>query len=158
MNVVRREPAGWPSSLRVAAAPALIFISTTERSTSTRSCVTRATPRGFLSRYDSGDHLHPGDAGYQAMANALDLGLFTINQPTSASRSTRRSTWDASDNGALDEEVSSYERAGIGASAADSAENEPERTERDGLIGHFRHCGGEQIYDTFSYRHQRSAA
>ena len=27
-------------------------------------------------RYDSGDHLHPDDAGYKAMADAVDLGLF----------------------------------------------------------------------------------
>ena len=27
--------------------------------------------------YDSGDHLHPSDAGYKAMANAIDLKLFT---------------------------------------------------------------------------------
>jgi lysophospholipase L1-like esterase len=26
--------------------------------------------------YDSGDHLHPGDAGYKAMGNAIDLALF----------------------------------------------------------------------------------
>ena len=26
---------------------------------------------------DSGDHLHPGDAGYKVMANAIDLNLFT---------------------------------------------------------------------------------
>jgi lysophospholipase L1-like esterase len=26
--------------------------------------------------FDSGDHLHPGDAGYQAMGTAVDLGLF----------------------------------------------------------------------------------
>ena len=25
--------------------------------------------------YDSGDHLHPNDAGYQAMANAIDLEM-----------------------------------------------------------------------------------
>jgi lysophospholipase L1-like esterase len=25
--------------------------------------------------FDSGDHLHPNDAGYQAMANAVDLGM-----------------------------------------------------------------------------------
>ncbi|AIY39266.1 putative secreted protein [Collimonas arenae] len=30
-------------------------------------------PQRFLSAYDSGDHLHPGDAGYQAMAEAIDL-------------------------------------------------------------------------------------
>ena len=27
--------------------------------------------------YDSGDHLHPNDAGYAAMANVIDLALFT---------------------------------------------------------------------------------
>ena len=30
-------------------------------------------PARFLPAYDSGDHLHPGDAGYQAMADAVDL-------------------------------------------------------------------------------------
>ncbi|HEU4567238.1 MAG TPA: SGNH/GDSL hydrolase family protein [Marmoricola sp.] len=30
-------------------------------------------PARFLPAYDSGDHLHPGDAGYEAMANAVDL-------------------------------------------------------------------------------------
>lgn len=32
-----------------------------------------AHPQRILPAYDSGDHLHPGDAGYQAMANAIDL-------------------------------------------------------------------------------------
>ena len=26
--------------------------------------------------YDSGDHLHPGEAGYKAMGDAIDLKLF----------------------------------------------------------------------------------
>jgi lysophospholipase L1-like esterase len=26
--------------------------------------------------FDSGDHLHPGDAGYAAMGDAIDLALF----------------------------------------------------------------------------------
>ncbi|WP_246541938.1 SGNH/GDSL hydrolase family protein [Collimonas antrihumi] len=30
-------------------------------------------PRRFLPAYDSGDHLHPGDRGYRAMADAIDL-------------------------------------------------------------------------------------
>ncbi len=34
-------------------------------------------PQSYLPQYDSGDHLHPNDAGYQAMANSIDLGLFT---------------------------------------------------------------------------------
>ncbi|WP_460351005.1 SGNH/GDSL hydrolase family protein [Actinoallomurus acanthiterrae] len=32
-----------------------------------------AAPLAMLSAYDSGDHLHPNDAGYRAMADAVDL-------------------------------------------------------------------------------------
>jgi lysophospholipase L1-like esterase len=35
-----------------------------------------ANPTQFLPAYDSGDHLHPGDAGYRAMGAAIDLTLF----------------------------------------------------------------------------------
>jgi lysophospholipase L1-like esterase len=35
-----------------------------------------AHPERFLGMYDSGDHLHPNDAGYKAMADAIDLSLF----------------------------------------------------------------------------------
>ena len=35
-----------------------------------------AHPTRLLPAYDSGDHLHPNDAGYQAMANSIDLSLF----------------------------------------------------------------------------------
>ena len=35
-----------------------------------------AQPRRLLPRYDSGDHLHPGTAGYRAMAAAVPLALF----------------------------------------------------------------------------------
>jgi lysophospholipase L1-like esterase len=35
-----------------------------------------AAPTKFLAAYDSGDHLHPGDAGYKAMGEAVDLALF----------------------------------------------------------------------------------
>ena len=34
-----------------------------------------AQPTKMLPRFDSGDHLHPSDAGYQAMAEAFDLAL-----------------------------------------------------------------------------------
>jgi lysophospholipase L1-like esterase len=34
-------------------------------------------PTRLRTIYDSGDHLHPNDAGYQAMAQAVPLGLFT---------------------------------------------------------------------------------
>jgi lysophospholipase L1-like esterase len=33
-------------------------------------------PARLLSRYDSGDHVHPNDLGYQAMADAVNLSLF----------------------------------------------------------------------------------
>lgn len=32
-----------------------------------------ADPRRLLPAYDSGDHLHPGDKGYEAMADAVDI-------------------------------------------------------------------------------------
>ncbi|MGD1105890.1 MAG: SGNH/GDSL hydrolase family protein [Terracidiphilus sp.] len=35
-----------------------------------------ANPTHFNPAYDSGDHLHPGDAGYKAMGGAIDLLLF----------------------------------------------------------------------------------
>lgn len=34
-------------------------------------------PEQLLPQYDSGDHLHPNDAGYKAMGDAIDLALFT---------------------------------------------------------------------------------
>ncbi len=36
-----------------------------------------AHPQRMLAAYDSGDHLHPGDAGYRAMAEAIDLSQLT---------------------------------------------------------------------------------
>lgn len=35
-----------------------------------------ANPGHMQAQYDSGDHLHPNDAGYKAMADAVDLSLF----------------------------------------------------------------------------------
>lgn len=35
-----------------------------------------ANPAVFSSLVDSGDHLHPGDAGYKVMGSAIDLSLF----------------------------------------------------------------------------------
>jgi lysophospholipase L1-like esterase len=37
-----------------------------------------ADPLRLLPAYDSGDHLHPDDAGYQAMAGAISLTLFRL--------------------------------------------------------------------------------
>ena len=33
-------------------------------------------PRRFLPAYDPGDHLHPNDAGYQRMADEVDISIF----------------------------------------------------------------------------------
>ena len=35
-----------------------------------------SAPTKLLPRFDPGDHLHPNPAGYEAMANAIDLSLF----------------------------------------------------------------------------------
>jgi lysophospholipase L1-like esterase len=35
-----------------------------------------ANPKQFNPEYDSGDHLHPNDAGYKAMGDGIDLRLF----------------------------------------------------------------------------------
>ena len=37
-------------------------------------------PKKFLAAYDSCDHLHPNDAGYKAMADAIDPALFSSPQ------------------------------------------------------------------------------
>ena len=34
------------------------------------------SPKKFRAEFDPGDHLHPNDAGYQAMADAINLFLF----------------------------------------------------------------------------------
>jgi lysophospholipase L1-like esterase len=39
-------------------------------------------PKKFLAAYDSCDHLHPNDAGYKAMADAVDLSLFKTASAT----------------------------------------------------------------------------
>ena len=41
----------------------------------------------LLPEYDSGDHLHPNDAGYKAMADSIDLALF--EEPASAALTKR---------------------------------------------------------------------
>ena len=43
-------------------------------------------PTKFLAQYQSGDNLHPSDAGYQAMANAVDLSLFGVKNSVAATR------------------------------------------------------------------------
>ncbi len=36
-----------------------------------------ADPQRLLPAFDGGDHIHPSDAGHKAMADAIDLSLFT---------------------------------------------------------------------------------
>jgi lysophospholipase L1-like esterase len=45
-------------------------------------------PARFLPQYESGDHLHPSDAGYKAMADAIDLAL--LKKTAAATRSSAR--------------------------------------------------------------------
>jgi lysophospholipase L1-like esterase len=40
-----------------------------------------ARPIRLKTTMDSGDHLHPGDAGYRAMAAAIDLDALLGNDP-----------------------------------------------------------------------------
>ena len=39
-----------------------------------------ANPKHIRAEYDSGDHLHPKDAGYKAMADSVDLELLGVKQ------------------------------------------------------------------------------
>ena len=43
-------------------------------------------PTQMLEKYNSGDYVHPNDTGYQAMADAIDLGLFTSDTPQPQNR------------------------------------------------------------------------
>jgi lysophospholipase L1-like esterase len=45
-----------------------------------------ADPKKFLEKYDSCDYLHPSDAGYKAMADAIDLSLFKTRAATTSSK------------------------------------------------------------------------
>lgn len=47
-------------------------------------------PTKVLPRYDSGDHLHPNDAGYEAMGNAIDLKLFESGIQQTAPRAKHK--------------------------------------------------------------------
>jgi lysophospholipase L1-like esterase len=48
-----------------------------------------AQPGRFLPAYDSGDHLHPNDQGYQAMGNAVPLELFRSATAIAPKQATR---------------------------------------------------------------------
>ncbi|HWG24657.1 GDSL-type esterase/lipase family protein [Actinospica sp.] len=59
-----------------------------------------SNPTWYLSAYDSGDHLHPNDAGYQAIGNAVNLGLFTPpNVPVISLRAHANGDIVTADNG-----------------------------------------------------------
>jgi lysophospholipase L1-like esterase len=45
-------------------------------------------PKRLRADFDPGDHLHPNDAGYQAMANAIDLSMFA-EQTAAAGKSSQ---------------------------------------------------------------------
>jgi lysophospholipase L1-like esterase len=39
-----------------------------------------ANPKHIRAEYDKGDHLHPNDAGYAAMAASVDLRLLGVGR------------------------------------------------------------------------------
>ena len=43
-------------------------------------------PKQFRPGFNNGDHLHPNDAGYQAMADAIDLSIFGLKTAISAAK------------------------------------------------------------------------
>ncbi|HEX4320066.1 MAG TPA: SGNH/GDSL hydrolase family protein [Acidobacteriaceae bacterium] len=45
-----------------------------------------ARPTRYLPAYDAGDHLHPNDAGHRAIADSIDLKLFTLMSKTTNNR------------------------------------------------------------------------
>jgi lysophospholipase L1-like esterase len=45
-----------------------------------------ANPKRIRPDFDPGDHLHPNDAGYQAMADAIDLSIFTGKKPAAGKK------------------------------------------------------------------------
>lgn len=51
-------------------------------------------PTRFLPAYDSGDHLHPNDAGHRAIADAIDLSLFRQNVSVNSAGNIRRDRSD----------------------------------------------------------------
>ncbi len=48
-----------------------------------------ANPKTFKAGFNDGDHLHPNDAGYKAMADSIDLGMFS-GKGASASASAKK--------------------------------------------------------------------
>ena len=43
-------------------------------------------PRQFRQGFNNGDHLHPNDTGYEAMANAIDLTIFGLKPTATAAK------------------------------------------------------------------------
>jgi lysophospholipase L1-like esterase len=43
-------------------------------------------PKQFRPGFNNGDHLHPNDAGYEAMANAIDLSMFGLKAAATSSK------------------------------------------------------------------------
>ena len=50
------------------------------------------SPSRLLPLFDSGDHLHPNDAGYESMAKAIDLKLFKAAKPIDSRPAPARQT------------------------------------------------------------------
>jgi len=49
-----------------------------------------ANPNRMNPEFDSSDHLHPNNKGYKAMADAIDLSLFTVTDKTGAGKTPHK--------------------------------------------------------------------
>jgi len=62
-----------PTAVIAATAAAAAALAATLTASSVASA-SRQDPQQLNPRYDSGDHLHPDDASYRAIAASIDLG------------------------------------------------------------------------------------
>ncbi len=84
-------------------------------------------PARFLPAYDSGDHLHPNDAGRQAIANAVDLSLFStraLSQGDDAGSDSMNATGGARLDGSKDDVGGDSSAALVSAALASDAGTE----------------------------------
>ncbi len=61
-----------------------------------------ANPIRFRPAYDAGDHLHPNEAGLQAIADAVNLALFSASTPVISLRAHANGKYVTADNAGAD--------------------------------------------------------
>ena len=103
-----------------------------------------ADPTRYLPAYDSGDHLHPNEAGLQAIADTVNLNLFgTASTPPPAApvvslRSHANGLYVAADTAGLSPLIAD-------SGTIDTAEEFDELDQGNGLIALRAHADGEYV-------------